>query len=74
MARAKTYPPIVSQIVGRCHVGESNRAVIRYFVSRVKRDAWRKMARKDRHMWLRWVIACHKANRSLYHAVMTGRL
>ena len=74
MSRAsKQYPPIVSQIVNRCHVGESNRAVIRYFVSRVKRDAWRAMARKERHMWLRWVIACHEANGALYHAVMTGR-
>ena len=43
--KTKAIPSIVTMIVGRCHVGESNRAVIRYFVSRLKRGAWQKLSR-----------------------------
>ncbi|HEX4545752.1 MAG TPA: hypothetical protein VH110_05290 [Candidatus Acidoferrum sp.] len=66
-------PAMVRQIVGRCHVGQSNRAVIRYFVSRLKRGAWGKLSRDERKQWLRHVIDAHRENRGLYHAVMTGR-
>jgi len=66
-------PGIVTMIVGRCHVGESNRHVIRYFKSRLKKGAWAKMPRAERKRVMRWVIQAHADNRSLYHAVMTGR-
>jgi hypothetical protein len=74
MAKTKTQeiPSIVRQIVGRRHVGESNFAVIRYFVSRLKRGAWRALPREERKQWLRWVIAAHAANRQLYRYVMGG--
>jgi hypothetical protein len=68
-----TIPSIVSQIVGRCHVGQSNRAVIRYFVSRLKHGAWRKLSRDERKTWLGYVLRAHAENRTLYAAVMTGR-
>jgi hypothetical protein len=73
MAKSTEIPSIVEMIVGRCHVGESNRAVIRYFVSRLKRGAWRKMPRAERKQWLTWVIRAHANNRALYRYVMNGR-
>jgi hypothetical protein len=75
MAKQTAIPSIVEMIVGRCHVGESNRAVIRYFVSRLKRGykTWRKMPRPERKQWLTWVIRAHAANRELYRYVMNGR-
>lgn len=71
-----TRPPmIVSQIVGRCHVGQSNRAVLRYFVSRLRHGyrTWAALPRMEHRQWMRWVFREHKANRELYRAVMTGR-
>jgi len=69
-------PSIVRQIVGRCHVGQSDRAVTRYFVSRLKRGyaTWHAIPRHERRQWLQWVIAAHADNRRLYRAVMSGRL
>jgi hypothetical protein len=68
------YPRIVSQIVDRCHVGQSNRAVIRYFISRLRKptyQTWRKTPRAERRQWLTWVIQCHADNRKLYREVMS---
>lgn len=67
-------PSIVSQIVGRCHVGQSNRVVLRYFVSRLKRkyQTWTSLSRADRRRWMQWVFSEHKANRELYRAVQRG--
>lgn len=64
---------MISMIVGRCHVGESNRQVIRYLKSRFRKGAWRKMSRDQRKAIMREAIECHRANRELYVAVMTGR-
>lgn len=64
---------MIDMLVGRCHVGQSNLAVIRYVKSRVKRGAWRKMDRSKRKEIMRAVIEAHRNNRALYHAVMTGR-
>lgn len=65
---------MISMIVGRCHVGKSYVAVIKYVVSRMKKGAWRKLPRGERKRIMREIIRCHRANRKLYHAVMTGRL
>lgn len=67
-------PAIVRQIVGRCHVGESDSKVIRYFVSRLKRGyrTWRELPRAERKQWMRWVIGEHSDNRALYDCVMRG--
>jgi hypothetical protein len=64
---------MISQIVGRCHVGDSNLKVIRYFLSCIKRKEWRKLKRETRKETLRLVIEMHRENRELYHSVMTGR-
>lgn len=64
---------MVNQIISRCHVGQSNRAVIKYLVSRFKRGAWRSLSRAERKKWMREAIRCHARNRRLYVAVMTGR-
>lgn len=63
---------MIEMIVGRCHVGQSNLAVIRYFLSRLKRGSWRKMDRSKRKDILRQVIKAHAANRGLYDYVMRG--
>ena len=63
---------MIHQIVGRCHVSLSNRAVIKYLVSRFKPGAWRSLTRGERKKWMREAIRCHKANRRLYAAVMGG--
>ncbi len=65
---------IVEMIVGRCHVGDSDRKVIRYVISRLTdgRRTFRAMTRKDRKALLRQIIDAHTANQKLYHHVMTG--
>jgi hypothetical protein len=70
----RTAPSIVHQIVDRRHVGESNREVIRYFISRLRDGmaTWRTMSRAERKKWLRWVIKAHGENRALYQKVMKG--
>lgn len=64
---------MIRMLVGRCHVGESNRSVIRYVKSRFKRGAWRKLPRYRRKEIMREAIRCHAENRELYGAVMTGK-
>lgn len=61
-------PPIVRQIVNRCHVGDSDRQVIRYFISRLKHGyaTWRTLTRAERKQWLGWIVATHAENRGLY--------
>lgn len=68
-------PSIVHHIVGRCHVGESHRHVIRFFVSRLKHGytTWRGLSRLERKQYLAWIVEAHNANRALYSAVMRGR-
>lgn len=68
--------PIIRQIIDRdCHVGLSNRKVIRHVITRLKNGmrtyrAWPLELRRS------LMIACiehHKDNGHIYHAVMTGR-
>lgn len=70
----KPIPAIVRQIVNRRHVGDSNRTVIRYFVSRLKQGyaTWRTLPRAERKQWLQWIVAAHAENRGLYAYVMGG--
>lgn len=72
--RKHSAPHIVRIIVGRRHVGESNRRVIRYFISRLKAGyaTWKGIPRAERRQWLRWVIEVHAENRGLYNYVMGG--
>ena len=65
---------IISRIVGRCHVGDSNREVCSYVVSRIKKSAWGKMPLGRRVGILRKAIDCHRENQSVYCSVMGGCL
>ena len=56
---------IVSNIVGRCHVYDSNLKVIRYVLSRMNPGSFRKATRKQRRKLLREIIHTHKANRDV---------
>jgi hypothetical protein len=68
--------PLIRQIVGRCHVGESNRKVIRYVISCLKRKykTWQATPKATRREAMHQIIAVHRENRQLYRAVMSGRL
>jgi len=70
------HHPIICQIVGRCHVGESNRAVLKYVISRLdkKMKTWRGMPRDERRKLMVAVFECHLANFQLYSDVMTGKV
>ena len=65
--------PIVRQIIDRdCHVGLSDRAVMRHVISKL-RNGWqtfRQMPRADRKELLRQCRDHHRENRELYIAVM----
>lgn len=65
---------ITRQIVDRCHVGESNRGVVTYFISRLKsgHQTWAALPRGYRREVLRFIIRSHAANRGLYRDVVTG--
>ena len=63
------------QCVGRLHVGESNRTVIRYVISRLvnKHRTFRAMSRSRRRAVMQQCVEAHRQNRELYGRVMTGR-
>ena len=67
--------PIIRQIVGRCHVNDSNRKVIRYVISRLRTGyaTFRAMSEKQRRLLMCEVIAEHQKNQALYSGVMRGR-
>jgi Fe-S cluster assembly scaffold protein SufB len=67
---------IVGFIVDRCHVGDSNMDVIRYFVSHMKEGhaTWKALPRDVRREYLRDIIERHSDNRGLYVSVVSGRI
>lgn len=67
---------IVRQIVNRCHVGESNRYVIRYVVSRLrnKYQTFAALPKEQRRSLMLQAIKAHGENRGLYRDVMRGRV
>ncbi len=62
------------RIVDRCSVNESDRAVIKYVISRLKNGygTWRALDQKTRKQYMREVIAIHRENQNLYISIMTG--
>jgi len=64
----------ISRIVARCHVSDSYRDVVRYFISRLKgrRQGWLKMDRETRREILRTISICHQTNTRLYEFVARG--
>lgn len=72
---AKFIHPIIRQIIDRdCHVGESNRRVVRHVIAKLKDgyETFRQMPRTERHKFLEQCLAHHAANRRLYSEVMDG--
>ena len=65
---------IIRNIVGRCHVGDTNREVIRYVISRMKHgyQTFKTLPREQRKDFLRQIVQDHKDNRELYSYVMRG--
>ena len=63
---------MIARIVGRCHVGESNRSVFRYLRSRFAEGVWARTPRVLRRKVMRAAFACHADNRRLYERVMSG--
>jgi hypothetical protein len=67
--------PIVRQIIDRdCHVGWSNRRVIRHVVSKLRdgQRTFRAMPREDRRTLLQQCIERHRQNWEEYVNVMGG--
>lgn len=66
--------PIIRQVVDRCHVGDTNREVIRYVISRFKRgyQTYRMIPKHTRRSILLAIIGIHRNNRQLYIHVMRG--
>jgi hypothetical protein len=65
--------PIIRQIINRdCHVGESNRKVIRHVVSKLRNGyrTFRGMQKEERKAFMRQCIQQHRENCELYRAVM----
>jgi acyl-CoA reductase-like NAD-dependent aldehyde dehydrogenase len=67
---------ILEQIVARCHVSRSNRDVVRYAISRLRKGypTFRAMPRRQRRAFLRHCVELHQENRGLYLLIQTGRL
>lgn len=67
-------PGLVRQIVGRCHVADSNRMVIKYVISRLKQGykTYRSFPRSQRRLLLRQIIMQHAKNFDEYRFVMGG--
>lgn len=67
---------IVHQIVDRCHVGETPRAVIRTVIGRVRGGyrTWHALPRSERRAILKAAVDRHRQNQRLYRLVMSGRL
>jgi acyl-CoA reductase-like NAD-dependent aldehyde dehydrogenase len=61
-------------VIDRCHIGQSNAAVIRYVVSRLARkyDSWRALPRAMRREMMRETVRQHERNRDLFMRVARG--
>lgn len=65
--------PIVAQIINRnCHVGWSNRSVIRHVISKLRhgQKTFRAMTKEERKLLMRQCIEQHRKNGALYREVM----
>lgn len=66
------HSPIVRQIVGRCHVGETYLEVLRHVLTKLKggRKTWLLLPKLNRRHLIAAVIQHHRENRVLYRQVM----
>ena len=65
---------MIRMLVGRCHVGESNKRVIRYVISRLKdkETTFWSLSNAQRKGLMQACIKEHAENRQLYNDVMRG--
>jgi hypothetical protein len=65
---------MIRHIVGRLHVGASNRAVIRAVIAQVcgGRSAFLRRSRRDRRDLMAIALYEHAHNRRIYRIVMSG--
>ena len=63
---------MLRMIVGRCHVGASNKDVFKYVISRManKWETFVSMDRESRKRFFRAIRSIHADNRNLYQQVM----
>lgn len=61
---------IISQIVGRMHVSQSDEDVCLYLISRLKKRAWEKMSPEAQADVVHTAIQVHAENLALYNRVM----
>jgi hypothetical protein len=75
MAATKNIHPIIRQIVGNCHVGQSNLSVIRHVISKLREGhkTYRSMPRGERRKMVKQIVSAHSENISLYNHVMRGQ-
>lgn len=68
------HSPMVRQIVGRCHVGESYFAVLRYVLAKIKggRKEWLRLPKFHRRHLIASVLQHHRENRIEYRQVMAN--
>lgn len=66
---------IIGNIVSRCHVGTSNRQVIKYVISRLKnkKKTFWALSKSDRRYLMETAIKEHSENLKLYRKVNSGR-
>jgi hypothetical protein len=59
---------MIRQIVDRCHIGDSDLAVIRYLISRMTRGyrTWKSLDRNRRRCLMREAVRIHHENQDLY--------
>ena len=63
---------IVEQIMGRVHVGKSDRQAIRQFMESLKDGyiTWKGLDRDTRRMYLEAIITEHRKNQKTYNETM----
>lgn len=67
--------PIIRQIIDRdCHVGESEKHVVRHVISKLRDgyDTFRKLSNVERRQFIEQCLTRHRANRREYVEVMSG--
>lgn len=66
---------MIKQVVDRCHVGDTNRQVIRFLISRLRNgyQTWIGMEREKRRLVMQECVRIHHENREVYRSVMNGR-
>ncbi len=70
-----TIHPIIRQIIDRdCHVGETNRKVIRHVISKLANGyrTFKSMPKEDRRLFIGQCVRHHRYNLKAYVEVMSG--